>query len=72
MEVLKLTTRTDELGYLQLNIPTHLAAVEVNVVVVLNPVSVPEPNKYDFSDLAGQLTWQGDALAMQKALRDEW
>ena len=43
MEVLKLTTRTDELGYLQLNIPTHLAAVEVNVVVVLNPVSVPEP-----------------------------
>ncbi|MDB9517488.1 hypothetical protein PN466_11065 [Roseofilum reptotaenium CS-1145] len=27
---------------------------------------------YDFSDLAGQLTWQGDAVAIQRMLRDEW
>jgi hypothetical protein len=74
MEVLKLTTKTDESGYLHLNIPTHLTAVEVNVVVVLNPVSPiePQPSKYDFSDLVGRLTWQGDAVAMQRTLRDEW
>lgn len=27
---------------------------------------------YDFSDLAGRLTWQGDAVAVQRTLRDEW
>ena len=26
----------------------------------------------DFSDLAGRLTWKGDAAAMQRSLRDEW
>ncbi len=74
MEVLKLTTKTDESGYLNLNIPTQLTAVEVNVVVILNPVSSigKQQFKYDFSDLVGRLTWQGDALAMQRTLRDEW
>jgi hypothetical protein len=38
MEVLKLTTKIDESGYLNLNIPTQLAAVEVDIVVVLNPI----------------------------------
>lgn len=74
MEVLKLTTAIDELGYLHLNIPRRLAAVEVNVVVVLNPVSLDGKQKasYQFSDLAGRLTWQGDAVAIQRNLRDEW
>ncbi|MCC5627475.1 hypothetical protein LC613_04610 [Nostoc sphaeroides CHAB 2801] len=74
MEVLKLTTKIDESGYLNLNIPTQLAAVEVDIVVVLNPVSLEgkqQPN-YDFSDLVGRLTWQGDAVAMQRNLRYEW
>lgn len=74
MEVLKITTTIDESGYLHLNIPTQLAAVEVNVVVVLNPVSSDGKQKpsYDFSDLVGRLTWQGDAVATQRTLRDEW
>lgn len=74
MEVLKLTTTTDESGYLHLNIPTQLTAVEVNVVIVLNPVSLEDKqkNSYQFSDLVGRLTWQGDAVAMQRNLRDEW
>lgn len=28
--------------------------------------------KYDFSDLVGQLSWRGDAVAMQQDLRNEW
>jgi hypothetical protein len=28
--------------------------------------------RYDFSDLAGKLTWPGDAMAEQRAIRDEW
>ncbi|MDX2285618.1 MAG: hypothetical protein NW241_15730 [Bacteroidia bacterium] len=27
---------------------------------------------YDFSDLAGQLQWQGDAVRQQRMMRDEW
>ncbi|MFP4103246.1 hypothetical protein [Coleofasciculus sp.] len=74
MEVLKLTTTIDELGYLSINVPTDLAAGKVNVVVVLHPV-LPDNNhksSYNFSDLVGRLTWQGDEVAMQRALRDEW
>lgn len=74
MEVLKLTTTIDKSGYLHLNIPTRLVAMEVNVVVVLNPVGADGKRQsgYDFSDLVGRLTWQGDALAIQRTLRDEW
>ncbi len=31
-----------------------------------------EPVKYDMSDLAGRLSWKGDALAEQRAQRDAW
>ena len=74
MEVLKLTTKIDESGCLNLSIPTQLADAEVNVVIVMNPVISSEKSqfKYDFSDLVGKLTWKEDAVAMQRNLRDEW
>jgi len=28
--------------------------------------------KRNFTDLCGQLSWKGDALAAQRSLRDEW
>ena len=27
---------------------------------------------YQFSDLCGKLNWQGDAIAAQRSMRDEW
>ncbi|NEQ70962.1 MAG: hypothetical protein F6K21_36825 [Symploca sp. SIO2D2] len=74
MDVVKLTTTIDESGCLNLSIPTQLAGAEVNVVVVVNPVSSVEESqhKYDFSDLVGKLTWQGNAVTMQRNLRNEW
>jgi hypothetical protein len=74
MEVLKLKTTSDGSGYLNLMVPTHLGAGEVDVVVVLNPgvASEEETSRYDFSDLMGRLSWQGDPVAVQRALRDEW
>ena len=74
MQVLQLTTTVNASGHLLLDIPTNLAPGQVNVVVVVNPVvasSVQKPN-YDFSDLVKRLTWQGDAVAIQRSLRDEW
>ncbi|MFN6499717.1 MAG: hypothetical protein RMX65_022365 [Nostoc sp. DedQUE01] len=73
MEILKLTTKIDESGYLNLKIPTQLADGEVNIVVVVNPVSseVKQQANYDFSDLVGRLTWRGDAVAAQRNLRNK-
>lgn len=47
---------------------------EREILAVLNPVSSDEKQKpsYDFSDLVGRLTWRGDAVTMQRNLRDEW
>lgn len=69
METLKLTTTIDPDGHLRLDVPTNLPAGEVELVIVL---SKPRQVRYDFSDLVGKLAWKGDALAAQRALRDEW
>lgn len=71
MEVLELTTTVNASGRLRLDIPTRLAPGEVHVVLVLNPAPASRQH-YDFSDLAGRLTWKGDAAAAQRSLRDEW
>lgn len=34
--------------------------------------NTPSAATYDFSDLAGCLTWQGNAISAQRAWRDEW
>lgn len=74
MEVLKVTTDIDSTGQLNINLPTNLEASKVDVVVIVNPISEREKaqSNYDFSDLAGKLSWQGDAVATQRSLRDEW
>jgi hypothetical protein len=48
---------------------------EVPVIVTFleDIIEKKEPVKnYRFSDLAGRLEWKGDAVAQQRALRDEW
>jgi hypothetical protein len=75
MKVLKLATVIDASGNLHIDVPTDLSAGAVDVVIVLNPGTIPENTQkksYDFSDLAGRLKWEGDSVAMQRALRDEW
>ena len=74
MEVLKLTSTIDSSGQLRLDIPTALSSGNVDIVLILNPTAskVSATPAYDFSDLVGRLKWQGDAVAMQRMLRDEW
>lgn len=72
MEVLKLTTEIGETGQLKIDLLTNLEAGKVDLVVIVNPVAKKERNNYDFSDLKGKLSWQGDAVAAQRQLRDEW
>jgi len=44
------------------------------IVTFLEDINeIKEPvKKYHFSDLAGKLEWDGDAVAQQRAIRDEW
>ena len=35
-------------------------------------VKKARPTKRSFSDLCGQLSWKGDAVAAQRSIRDEW
>lgn len=71
MQTVKIHGKIDSKGHLKLDIPTGLDAGEVDIVLVIES-NTKSGNKYDFSDLVGTLHWDGDALATQKALRDEW
>lgn len=70
MTVLNLSAETDHEGVVRLAVPTPLKDQRVDVVVVVQPSSGSV--RRDFSDLAGRLQWKGDAVAVQRALRDEW
>ncbi|ARV58781.1 hypothetical protein BZZ01_09130 [Nostocales cyanobacterium HT-58-2] len=74
MKVIKLAAFINDLGILHLDIPTELSSGTVDVVVVLNPSvpDTPQTKSYDFSDLAGRLSWQGDSITQTRMLRDEW
>ncbi len=74
MQTLNLIGQIDTNGHLQLDVPTALPPGEVELVLVINPVlSTSAPSqKYDFSNLVGKLQWQGDGIATQRALRDDW
>lgn len=71
MRTLKLKSHIDGDGHLRLDVPTNLPQGDVELVLVIEPASAAK-SRYDFSDLAGQLQWTGDAPAEQKKLRDEW
>jgi len=46
--------------------------VEVIILPLKNDSKEKSKKRYDFSDLIGKLQWQGDAVAEQRRLRDEW
>jgi len=72
MEVLKVIGKVDSDGHLKLDLTTDLPEGKVDLVLVISSIYKDEKRKYDFSDLAGKLSWHGDALAIQRELRNEW
>lgn len=74
MEILNLNSKIDINGYLRLAIPTSLPPGDIELVLVINQKDEKKDTrkKYDFSDLVGKLSWEGDAVSVQRSLRDEW
>ena len=73
MRVLKLDSEIGPDGHLRLDLPTQLPEGSIELILVINPIQAERKvGKYDFSDLVGKLNWQGDAVATQRDLRDEW
>lgn len=42
------------------------------IITFLDDIEEKKPQKYRFSDLVGKLEWEGDPVAEQRAIRDEW
>ncbi len=72
MKTLTIETEISPDGHLRLDVPTELPPGKAEVVIVAAPLENGRANRYDFSDLAGRLKWQGDAVAEQHRLRNEW
>jgi hypothetical protein len=68
---MRTNAKVDANGRLHIDVPTQLAPGEVQVIVVIDP-DQNGSKKYDFTDLAGKLSWRGDAVAEQRRIRDEW
>ncbi len=57
---------------LTIELPKEYENRRLEVIVLAVDDKTTEPKKYNFSDIAGKLEWKGDALSIQKKLRDEW
>lgn len=58
---------------LTIELPEEYTNQKVEVIVLSLAEKEDQPQKkYDFSDLFGKLKWEGDAVAEQRKLRDEW
>ena len=51
---------------------SHLYSKHLRVILLINEKINAINQKYDFSDVAGKLEWQGDAVKEQRKIRDEW
>ncbi len=73
MKVLRQRVQIDQSGKITLNIDSGLSNCEADVLLVIDEASPKATDKkYDFSDIAGKLKFEEDALTFQKKLRDEW
>ena len=61
-------------GSITISLPEQYANSDLEVIILPISDTITQKNakQYDFSELVGKLDWQGDALAEQKKLRDEW
>ena len=69
MPVIERTVRPKR-NRVSVEVPHEYNAYMCRVIVV--PLQEVKKQKYDFSDFVGKIKWEGDAVAYQRKLRDEW
>jgi hypothetical protein len=57
---------------LTIELPEAYRNKKVEVIVLPLEENEVEPKTYDFSGVFGKMKWEGDAVAEQRKLRDEW
>jgi hypothetical protein len=74
MQIITLTGKIDTDGHLRLDVLTSFGSGDVAVEITVHSIHSEQVSAatYDFSDLAGTLSWQGDPVVVQRNLRDEW
>jgi hypothetical protein len=50
----------------------QLYSKHMRVIILVAEKPKAKNQKYNFSDIAGKLEWQGDAVQEQRRIRDEW
>jgi len=71
MQVINVKSKITSDGRFHLDIPVQFSVGDdIEAVIVIS--SVKKKESYNFSDLAGKLAWKGDAVDIQKKLRNEW
>jgi len=71
METIRINTKIASNGHLKLDVPTPLREGDVEVTLIIESKN-RSTAKYSFSDRSGKLKWNGNALEIQRELRDEW
>ena len=51
---------------------SQLYSKHLRVILLIGEKINSINQKYDFSDVAGKLEWQGDAVQEQRKISDEW
>jgi hypothetical protein len=72
MRIIQVRSHTDTEGRLKVDVPTTIHNQSVQVIVIVQPTEPRTDRRYDFSGVVGRLKWTGDAVATQRAIRNEW
>lgn len=74
MQIITLTGKIDTDGHLRLDVPISFVSGDVEIEITIHPIRTDQGSTatYDFSDLVGTLSWQGNPVMVQCNLRDEW
>lgn len=73
MTTLRTSAQFNADGRLHVDVPTKLPPGQIEVLLVIGADRTKDVGRgYDFSDIAGMLSWRGDAMAVQRNIRNEW
>ncbi len=71
MEAIKAIAKRTKSGKYKIDLPIDNDAAEIAVMVIVEAVKKEKKNK-TIADFAGKMKWQGDPIAYQKSIRNEW